>query len=105
MASHSQISLLQQRMQRPSPLLLRTPVVVGSQQAVATGTRSQAAVTLQLMPASSPQSAKAVEEVGSVLSLVPRLSFGKEPTLFVTNLLLLKIFSCLPCRQQAIHIK
>ena len=40
MASRSQISLLQQRIQRPSPLLLRTPVVVGSQQAVATGTRS-----------------------------------------------------------------
>ena len=67
MASHSnsQISLLQQRMQHPSPLLLRTPVVVGSQQAVATGTRSQAAVTfIQLLSSNSPQSAKAVEEVG-----------------------------------------
>jgi len=63
--SNSQIALMQQHMQRPSPLLLHTPVVVGSQQAVATGTTSQAAaVALQLLPSNSPQSAKAFEEAG-----------------------------------------
>ena len=78
-------------MQRPSPLLLRTPIVVGSQQAVATGTRSQAAaVTLQVLPSNSPQSAKAVEEVGYIIASSPGFCLGpKEPTLFVTHLLLI----------------
>ena len=72
MASHSQIALLQQRTQRPSPLLVRTPVV-GSQQAVAVGTRSQAAVTLQVLPS---QSAKAVEEVGYCIAFLPGFCLG-----------------------------
>ena len=93
-------------MQRPSSLLLRTPIVVGSQQAVATSTRSQAAVTLQVLPSNSPQSAKAVEEVGYIIALFPGFRLGpKEPTLFVTHLLGFDFSSCLPCRQQAIHIK
>ena len=49
-------------MQRPSPRLLHTPVVVGSQQAVATGSQSQAAaVTLQLLPSNLLLSAKALK--------------------------------------------
>ena len=83
MVSHSQIALLQQRTQHPSPLLVRTPVVVGSQQAVAVGTQSQAAVTLQVLPS---QSAKAVEEVGYFIAFLPGFR------LFVTHLLLLKVF-------------
>ena len=83
MVSHSQIALLQQHTQRPSPLLVRTPVVVGSQQAVAVGTQSQAAVTLQVLPS---QSAKAVEEVGYFIAFLPGFR------LFVTHLLLLKVF-------------
>jgi len=80
MASHSRSdsSLLQQRTQRPSPLLLRTPVVVGSQQAVATGTRSQAAVTLQVLSSISTQSAKAVEEVGYFIASFPGFRLGKS---------------------------
>ena len=91
--SATELNPIMQRpiMQRPSPLLLRTPIVVGSQQAVATGTRSQAAaVTLQVLPSNSPQSAKAVEEVGYIIASSPGFCLGpKEPTLFVTHLLLI----------------
>ena len=73
MTSHSQIALLQQRTQCPRPLLVRTAVVVGSQQAVAVGTRSQAVVTLQVLPS---QSAKAVEEVGYFLAFLPGFRLG-----------------------------